>query len=165
MLANKRTQPNAKRSDLCTRTAFFAAREILGLKFNSAREISRAGGMRGKWLNGDARFRLVRVRIRFERLYLNLLALPLIEWVTRIRLSPQKNLWVDSCSLVAGFRVDSPWISLRERVEALWKNLRFSHRSPTLIHRLTTLHRLSPISERQLFLTNKARLCEERATI
>ena len=45
----------------------------------------------------------------------------------------QKNVWVDSCSMVAGFRVDSPWISLRERVEALWKNLRFSHRSPMRI--------------------------------
>nr|VFK79194.1 MAG: hypothetical protein BECKSD772D_GA0070982_103914 [Candidatus Kentron sp. SD] len=50
----------------------------------------------------------------------------------------QKNPWVDSCSLVAGFRVDSPWISLRERVGALWENLRFSHRAPTLIYRLTT---------------------------
>nr|VFK49584.1 MAG: hypothetical protein BECKSD772E_GA0070983_11943 [Candidatus Kentron sp. SD] len=39
---------------------------------------------------------------------------------------------------MAGFRVDSPWISLRERVEALWKNLRLSYRSPTLIHRLST---------------------------
>nr|VFK44612.1 MAG: hypothetical protein BECKSD772F_GA0070984_11892 [Candidatus Kentron sp. SD]VFK49595.1 MAG: hypothetical protein BECKSD772E_GA0070983_11972 [Candidatus Kentron sp. SD] len=65
----------------------------------------------------------------------------------------QKNVWVDSCSMVAGFRVDSPWISLRERVEALWKNLRFSHRSPTLIHRLTTLHRVKRVGQRRLFIT------------
>nr|VFK39371.1 MAG: hypothetical protein BECKSD772F_GA0070984_103724 [Candidatus Kentron sp. SD] len=71
----------------------------------------------------------------------------------KYKVALQKNVWVDSCSMVAGFRVDSPWISLRERVEALWKNLRFSHRSPTLIHRLTTLHRVDPISERQPFIT------------
>nr|VFK78995.1 MAG: hypothetical protein BECKSD772D_GA0070982_10323 [Candidatus Kentron sp. SD] len=65
----------------------------------------------------------------------------------------QKNPWVDSCSLVAGFRVDSPWISLRERVEVLWKNLRFFRRASTLIQQLSTFHRLDPISERQLFIT------------